>query len=212
MKILLITVISLLTIPAFLNSTLAKTPSPIETFKDSAYTQATTSFLPGQRIYIRVKSENLGTSTKQLKILDNHYQLIKTYQLIKIVTLEPVYTVNFLLPKDAGIYSLEATISSNGSVDKFVRTITVGDGSQEKIKVNINNEVNNNNGKEIVKVEKGSAGSAYVVSTPSSQTPSSDQTYIADNPDIFIFDKPKTVGQIVDLIINFITNSLANIF
>ena len=211
MKILLITVISLLTIPAFLNSTLAKTPSPIETFKDPAYTQATTSFLPGQRIYIRVKSENFGASTKQLKILDNHYQLIKTYQLIKIVTLEPVYTVNFLLPNDAGIYSLEATIASNGSVDKFVRTITIGGKSQEKINVNINNEVNNS-GKEIVEVEKGSTGSAYVVSTPSSQTSSSDQTYIADNPDIFIFDKPKTVGQILDLIINFITNSLANIF
>lgn len=117
------------------------TNSKMEIASDGSFANKTLNFNGGQTIYVRVSVDNDGQDNHVLNLRDNNYNLLKTYTMAKSGN---QFLVNFPAPNAAGIYSLEANITSSGSVANFVQTIEVGDaGSQNsQVSVKINNQVN----------------------------------------------------------------------
>src|SRR3989344_5482775 len=122
----------------------ATSGSAMEIAADSAFTNKTLKFNAGQTIYVRVTAENDGSDKHVLNLRDNNYSLITTYSMTKS---DSEFLVNFTAPSSAGIYSLEANITSSGSVANFVKTIEVGEGgaNNSQVSVKINNQVNTDN-------------------------------------------------------------------
>jgi len=122
----------------------ATSGSAMEIAADSAFTNKTLKFNAGQTIYVRVTAENDGSDKHVLNLRDNNYSLITTYSMTKS---DSEFLVNFTAPSSAGIYSLEANITSSGSVANFVKTIEVGEGgaASSQVNVKINNQVNTGN-------------------------------------------------------------------
>src|SRR3989344_7868744 len=122
----------------------ATSGSAMEIASDSSFANKTLKFNSGQTIYVRVTAENDGQDKHVLNLRDNNYSLITTYSMSKSGS---EFLVNFPSPSSAGIYSLEANITSSGSVANFVQTIEVGEGgaNNSQVNVKINNQVNTGN-------------------------------------------------------------------
>ena len=122
----------------------ATSGSSMEIASDASFANQTLEFNAGQTIYVRVTTENDGSDKHVLNLRDNNYSLITTYSMAKS---GDQFLVNFPAPNAAGIYSLEANITSAGSVANFVRTIEVNGGGADNSQVNvkIENKVNTGN-------------------------------------------------------------------
>jgi len=116
--------------------------SKMEIFKDANYSSSSSNFSVGDQIYVKVESENPGDTKKELKLRDNTYKEISTFNFSREGFAPYTYKVSFSAPSSVGYYSLEATIESAGSVDKLVQTIQVGESSNAQIKTNIRTQVN----------------------------------------------------------------------
>ncbi|OGD86755.1 hypothetical protein A2Z23_02770 [Candidatus Curtissbacteria bacterium RBG_16_39_7] len=114
----------------------------MEIFKDANYSSSTLNFSVGEKIYVRVESDNSGDTKRELKLRDNFYKEISTFGFSRESSAPYIYKVSFSAPSSAGYYSLEATIQSGGSVDKLVQTIRVGEMSNAQIKTDIRTQVN----------------------------------------------------------------------
>jgi len=122
----------------------ATSGSSMEIASDASFAAKTLKFNSGQTIYVRVTAENDGSDKHVLNLRDNNYSLITTYSMAKS---GDQFLVNFPAPQNSGIYSLEANITSAGSVTNFVKTIEVGGGGtgNSQVNVKIENKVNTGN-------------------------------------------------------------------
>lgn len=135
----------------------------MEIFSDPAYSNPTSKFQPGQTVYLKIESRNPGEKTAEVKLKDNQYNDISTFRLSRQDGYPYVYKVSFLAPQTAGFYSIEATIASESSQNKLVKTIQIGDQTNVDTKINIKTGV-----KEIKSSSTPTAG-VNIVATPSSQ-------------------------------------------
>lgn len=110
----------------------------LETATDSNFNNKTDEFSSGQTIYIKLSAEGANPAKKDLNLRDNNYQLLKTYVLNNQSN---EYTQSFAAPSQSGIYSLEAKIEGNGYSYSNVKTITVGNlsnNSSSNVDINVN--------------------------------------------------------------------------
>lgn len=115
---------------------------PMDIATDSAFSRKTQNFNSGQTIYVRITTDNEGSSKHNLNVHDSNYNILSTYQLNRSGN---QFSVNFPAPQSAGTYSLEVNIVSGGSVLNLVKTITVGGGGNTSAKVKVENKINSNN-------------------------------------------------------------------
>ena len=122
----------------------ATSGSSMEIASDASFAAKTLKFNSGQTIYVRVTAENDGSDKHVLNLRDNNYSLITAYSMTRSGN---QFLVNFPAPGSSGIYSLEANITSAGSVTNFVKTIEVGGGGtgNSQVNVKIENKVNPGN-------------------------------------------------------------------
>lgn len=147
--------------------------SALEITKDPSFTNKTNEFSAGQTVYVRVTSEVSGSTKRELNLRDNSYNLVTTYGLSSIGGNQ--YTASFSAPNNAGIYSLEARLESDGSVVNLVQTIEVeGNSTNSSVSVKIDNKVNTGtqedegSGEEVL-MEISEEASPSVEASPSSQ-------------------------------------------
>lgn len=113
-----------------------KIESPLEFSTDPNFSNITTNFSAGQTVYVRIKSQNDGTTSHELNLRDSNSNIISSITFTKN---GDTYSASFTSPAD-GSYSVEASIKSGGSVVSVVQTIKVGEGTHNN--VTIKNEVN----------------------------------------------------------------------
>jgi len=136
--------------------------SQMEIFSDPNFSSATTQFIPGETVHIKIESDDPGEKTRQIKLKDNQYRDISTFQLSRESNAPYIYKVSFSTPQDPGFYSVEATIASESSQNKLVKTIQVGGSSNVNTKINVKAEVQ---GTKSIKTPQPAAGQ------PQAETP-----------------------------------------
>jgi len=102
-------------------------------------------FNGGDVIFVRVLSSSVGRLKSQLNLRDNRYNLVNTFNLERE---GGYYSTALPAPYNAGYYSLEAKIESEGSNSTSVKTIKVGNVAGASVKVNVESKVagtNSNN-------------------------------------------------------------------
>ncbi|OGY23972.1 MAG: hypothetical protein A2Y57_00670 [Candidatus Woykebacteria bacterium RBG_13_40_7b] len=113
---------------------------------DPNFSSSTTNFSVGQKVYIRIDTSNPGNDKQILKLLDNLYNEITTYNLSRSGEGPYVYSADFSAPNDTGYYSLEGRIESGGETTVSVKTIKIGSAEGNvKVKTKIENQTNDSN-------------------------------------------------------------------
>lgn len=115
--------------------------SAMEIFSDQNFSNSTTQFLVGETVYLKIESDDPGERERVVRLKDNQYQDISTFQLTREGNLPYIYKLNFPTPSTAGFYSVEATISSLGSQNKLVKTIQVGLSAAANTRINVRAQV-----------------------------------------------------------------------
>lgn len=110
----------------------------LELSKNSDFSQTTINFSAGETIHARVVTNNAGEGQKVLNIRDNQYNFLSSVALAKSGN---TFSASFSAPSSEGYYSLEAKITSNGSVVNSVKTIKVGSPNGANVKVHVNSKV-----------------------------------------------------------------------
>lgn len=125
----------------FLFSTNIAQADTMEITSDPNFNNKTTSFAKAQTVYVKVHSNSEGDLKKELNLRDNNYNLLSSYTFSKS---QDTYTVSLPAPQEEGTFSLEAQIESEGSQTTSVKTIKVGNTTNQNSSVKINVESKTN--------------------------------------------------------------------
>lgn len=106
--------------------------------KNANFSSDDLNFNSGDRVYIRVESDGLGSSQRILNIRDNAYNIVSSVDLSKSGN---IFSASFNAPNNQGYFSLEAVIEGDGESSKSVKTIKVGSPSRTNVQVNVHSSV-----------------------------------------------------------------------
>ncbi len=124
-----------------LSPTVVFADTKMEIFADPNFLNPTTKFLAGQQIFIKIESGDGGEKERVVKLKDNQYNDVSTFNLSREGSSPYIYKVSLPAPANSGFYSIEATIASSDSQNKLVKTIQVGTPSTANTKINVRTQV-----------------------------------------------------------------------
>ena len=168
-----------------------KSVSALEIAADANFSSPTLNFSPGQTIYVRITTDNAGDDKKQLNLMDNQYNFIKSFIFSKTGSNPFTFTASLSAPSTDGYYSLEARIETAGSQVTSVKTIKVGSSANANVKVNISNRVVGQN--KTSSYQPSSPPDVSINTEQESASPTSEPRTL-DNPDVTfdsVSSKPK---------------------
>lgn len=105
---------------------------------DPNFQNQTTTFKPGQSVYVKVSTDLGNAQKKVLNLRDNNYGMISTHSFSSSGN---NLVSSFIAPSNSGVYSVEADISANGSVVNLVKTIQIEGEQTQSSSVSISTNV-----------------------------------------------------------------------
>jgi hypothetical protein len=172
---------------------------------DQNFQNQTLDFSPNQKIFIKIEEGLQNYNQSQLRLLDNNYNQIA---IIDFQKKGNAYVADFNAPSGSGYYSLEATLSSDGNVKKYVKTLKIGEPDNSSVKVNVKVNSNGNTIK-IDKTDKQNIKSENI-------STNSAEKFNHENSDI-IYSVEENKGDqkepnFFNQLVNLVTQSFGNFF